>query len=168
MHERLNAIDAHGAPARVARILAGLGFDEDAQHRPLDAFLRRLAHARRRWPRCCSPSPICCCSTSRRTISISRRRCGSRPSCKSYRGSLIVVSHERDLLNNVVDHILHLERGKTTLYPGDYDAFERQRRERQAQAEAVRAKQEAKGRSCKPTSIAGATRRTPRARRRAA
>ena len=38
IHERLNAIDAHGAPARAARILAGLGFDEDAQHRPLESF----------------------------------------------------------------------------------------------------------------------------------
>jgi ATP-binding cassette subfamily F protein 3 len=63
---------------------------------------------------------------------------------KSCRATLIVVSHERDLLNNVVDHILHLDRGKTTLYVGGYDAFERQRRERQAQVEAVRAKQEAK------------------------
>ena len=38
IHERLNAIDAHGAPARAARILVGLGFDEEAQHRPLDTF----------------------------------------------------------------------------------------------------------------------------------
>ena len=63
---------------------------------------------------------------------------------KSYRASLIVVSHERDLLNNVVDHILHLERGEMTLYPGNYDSFERQRRERQAQIEAMRTQQEAK------------------------
>ena len=38
IHERLNIIDAHGAPARAARILAGLGFDEEAQHRPLSSF----------------------------------------------------------------------------------------------------------------------------------
>src|SRR5207344_2391535 len=38
IHDRLNAIDAHGAPARAARLLAGLGFDEEAQHRPLDTF----------------------------------------------------------------------------------------------------------------------------------
>ena len=44
---------------------------------------------------------------------------------KSYRRSLIVVSHERDLLNSVVDYILHLERGGLTLYPGNYDAFAR-------------------------------------------
>ena len=36
IHERLNAIDAHGAPARAARILAGLGFSEEAQHQPLE------------------------------------------------------------------------------------------------------------------------------------
>src|SRR5881398_1313199 len=38
VHERLNAIDAHSAPARAARILVGLGFGEDMQHRPLDSF----------------------------------------------------------------------------------------------------------------------------------
>ena len=42
---------------------------------------------------------------------------------KSYRASLIVVSHERDLLNGVPDHILNLNRGGLSLYPGDYDAF---------------------------------------------
>ena len=43
---------------------------------------------------------------------------------KAYPGTLIVISHERDLLNNVVDAILHLQGGKLTLYPGGYDAFE--------------------------------------------
>src|SRR6478736_3653294 len=38
VHERLNAIAAHSAPARAARILVGLGFDENAQGRPLDSF----------------------------------------------------------------------------------------------------------------------------------
>jgi ATP-binding cassette subfamily F protein 3 len=63
---------------------------------------------------------------------------------KTYRGTLLVVSHERDLLNNVVDHILHLQAGKLTLYSGGYDSFERQRRERQAQAEAQRTAQDAR------------------------
>src|SRR5690606_27050783 len=62
---------------------------------------------------------------------------------KNYRGTVVVISHERDLLNNVVDHILHLEGGKVTLYPGGYDAFERQRAERLAQQEAPRSKQQA-------------------------
>jgi len=57
---------------------------------------------------------------------------------KSYRGTILVISHERDLLNNVVDYILHLEGGKTTLYAGGYDAFERQRAERLAQLASAR------------------------------
>jgi ATP-binding cassette, subfamily F, member 3 len=63
---------------------------------------------------------------------------------KSYRASLIVVSHERDLLNSVADHILHLNRGTLSLYPGNYESFARLRREREAQTEAMRAQQEAK------------------------
>jgi ATP-binding cassette subfamily F protein 3 len=62
---------------------------------------------------------------------------------KDYAGTLIVISHERDLLNNVVDQILHLERGKVTLYAGGYDDFERQRAERAAQIAAARAAQDA-------------------------
>src|SRR3546814_1139611 len=62
---------------------------------------------------------------------------------RGYPGQLIVISHGRDLLNNVVDHILHLEGGKGTLYPGVYDAFERQRAERAAQLAAAKAAQDA-------------------------
>ncbi len=68
---------------------------------------------------------------------------------KSYRRSLIVVSHERDLLNNVVDHVLHLERGGVTLYPGNYDAFARLKRERRAQEDAFRQRQEEKTKKLK-------------------
>ena len=62
---------------------------------------------------------------------------------KAYPGTLIVISHERDLLNNVVDAILHLQGGKLTLYPGGYDAFETQRAERAAQLAAAKASQDA-------------------------
>ena len=146
LHERLNAIDAHAAPARAARILVGLGFDEAAQHRPLDSFSggwrMRVALA----ALAVLGSRTCCCSTSRRTISTSRRCCGSRTSSNPIRATILLVSHERDFLNNVVDHILHLDRGKLTLYPGGYDAFERQRAERQAQLASARAQQEARAR----------------------
>jgi len=62
---------------------------------------------------------------------------------KSYPATLLVISHERDLLNKVVDNILHLEGGKVMLYPGGYDAFERQRAERAAQLAAAKASQDA-------------------------
>ena len=64
---------------------------------------------------------------------------------KGYPATIVVVSHERDFLNNVVDHILHLQNGKITLYPGGYDSFERQRAERMAQLAAAKAKAAAFG-----------------------
>jgi ATP-binding cassette subfamily F protein 3 len=61
---------------------------------------------------------------------------------ESYPHTVIVVSHDRDLLNSVVDAILHLERGKLTLYAGGYDAFEEARREKQRLDLKLRKKQD--------------------------
>ncbi len=143
IHERLNVIDAHGAPARAARILAGLGFDEDAQHQPLSSFSggwrMRVALAALLF----SEPDLLLLDEPSNHLDL-EAEIWLESFLKSYRKTILVVSHERDLLNNVVDHILHLQGGKITLYPGNYDSFERVRRERQAQAEAARAQQEAK------------------------
>jgi ATP-binding cassette subfamily F protein 3 len=143
IHERLNAIDAHGAPARAARILAGLGFDEDAQHQPLETYSggwrMRVALAGLLF----SEPDLMLLDEPSNHLDL-EATIWLESFLKAYRNSIILVSHERELLNNVVDHILHLERGKLALYPGNYDTFERQRRERQAQVAATRAKQEAK------------------------
>src|SRR5262245_28319390 len=82
IHDRLNTIDAHGAPARAARILAGLA---STRGRSIGRSTRYPADGACVWHlrRCCSPSQTCCCSTSHPTISISRRRCGSNPSSSS-------------------------------------------------------------------------------------
>jgi ATP-binding cassette subfamily F protein 3 len=79
---------------------------------------------------------------------------------KNYPGTLVVISHERDLLNNVVDIILHLEGGKVTLYSGGYDSFERQRAERAAQLAAAAASRTRSAPGCRI--ISPATRRAPR------
>ncbi|WP_420607216.1 ABC-F family ATP-binding cassette domain-containing protein [Novosphingopyxis sp.] len=142
IHERLIAIDAHSAPSRAARILAGLGFDEAAQHRPLDSFSggwrMRVALAALLF----SAPDLLLLDEPSNHLDL-EAVLWLEDFLQSYPGTILLVSHERDFLNNVVDHILHLERGGLTLYPGGYDAFERQRAERQAQLASAKAKQEA-------------------------
>jgi ATP-binding cassette subfamily F protein 3 len=140
IHERLNAIDAYAAPSRAARILVGLGFDEEAQHRPLDSFSggwrMRVALASLLF----SNPDLLLLDEPSNHLDL-EAVLWLEDFLKSYRATIVVVSHERDFLNNVVDHILHLGGGKLTLYPGGYDAFERQRAERQAQLASAREKQ---------------------------
>jgi len=146
IHERLNAIDAHSAPARAARILVGLGFDEEMQQQPLDSFSggwrMRVALAALLF----SGPELLLLDEPSNHLDL-EAVLWLENFLKSYRATMLVISHERDFLNNVVDHILHLEGGKITLYPGGYDAFETQRAERLAQLESARnsqAKQRAK------------------------
>ncbi|MDP1027799.1 ABC-F family ATP-binding cassette domain-containing protein [Sphingomonas sp. KR1UV-12] len=140
IHERLLAIDAWAAPARAARILVGLGFDDDMQQRPLDSFSggwkMRVALAALLF----SQPDVLLLDEPSNHLDL-EAVLWLEDFLKGYRATILLVSHERDFLNNVVDHILHLQAGKLTLYPGGYDAFERQRAERLAQQEAARANQ---------------------------
>src|SRR5881397_1828485 len=142
VHERLLAIDAYSAPARAARILLGLGFDEEMQARPLDSYSggwkMRVALASLLF----SQPDLLLLDEPSNHLDL-EATLWLENFLKSYAGTLIVISHERDLLNNVVDTILHLESGKVTLYAGGYDSFERQRAERAAQIAAAKAAQDA-------------------------
>mgnify|MGYP003634068938 CR=1 FL=1 len=140
IHERLNMIEAHSAPARAAKILIGLGFDEQAQQQPMDSFSggwrMRVALAALLF----SQPELLLLDEPSNHLDL-EATLWLENFLTSYQATILVISHERDLLNNVVDHILHLQGGKTTLYPGGYDAFEKQRAERQAQMAASREKQ---------------------------
>lgn len=142
VHERLLAIDAYGAPSRAARILLGLGFDEEMQQRPLDSFSggwkMRVALAALLF----SEPDVLLLDEPSNHLDL-EATLWLENFLKDYAGTLVVISHERDLLNNVVDTILHVERGTLTAYSGGYDDFERQRAERAAQLAAARASQEA-------------------------
>ncbi|KKC23945.1 ABC-F family ATP-binding cassette domain-containing protein [Sphingomonas sp. SRS2] len=142
VYERLMAIDAYTAPSRASTILVGLGFDEEMQQRPLDSYSggwkMRVALAALLF----SEPDLLLLDEPSNHLDL-EATLWLENFLKSYPAMMVVISHERDLLNNVVDHILHLEGGKTILYTGGYDSFERQRAERAAQLAAAKASQDA-------------------------
>ena len=143
IHTRLADIDAHSAPARAARILSGLGFDEAAQNRALSEFSggwrMRVALAAVLF----TQPDLLLLDEPTNYLDLE----GSLwlvEHLKTYPATAIVISHDRDLLDAVCDHILHLDRAKLTLWKGNYSGFEKQRRELMAVQAKVAKKQEDK------------------------
>ena len=130
IQERLVDIDAHAAPARAAQILAGLGFDAAAQGRPCREFSggwrMRVALAAILF----LEPEVLLLDEPTNYLDL-EGTLWLESYLRSYPHTVVIVSHDRDLLNRCVGHILHLERGKLTLYTGGYDDFEETRRERQ-------------------------------------
>ena len=128
---RLVDIDAHAAPARAARILSGLGFDEAAQNRALSEYSggwrMRVALAAVLF----SEPDILLLDEPTNYLDL-EGVLWLTDYLKTCPSTIVVISHDRDLLDDVADHILHLDRGKLSLWTGGYTSFERQRREQQA------------------------------------
>lgn len=142
IHERLLAIDAYAAPSRAAIILTGLGFDDAMQAQPLDSFSGGWKMRVALGALLLSAPDLLLLDEPSNHLDL-EATLWLENFLKTYQGTLIVISHERDLLNNVVTGILHLQNGKLTLYSGGYDAFEAQQAERAAQLAAARAAQDA-------------------------
>ncbi|MDI3306154.1 MAG: ABC-F family ATP-binding cassette domain-containing protein [Acetobacteraceae bacterium] len=135
IHERLIAIRADSAPARAATVLAGLGFDAEAQARPIAEFSggwrMRVALARALF---LEPDLLLLDEpTNHLDLEATMWLEGW---LARFAGAAIIVSHDRDLLDRCVDAIAHLDRGKLTLYSGGFEDFVRIRAERQAQQQA--------------------------------
>ncbi len=139
IHDRLRAIGADAAPARAAAILAGLGFDAEAQARPVDSFSggwrMRVALAAALF---LEPDLLLLDEpTNHLDLEATLWLEGW---LARFGGAALIVSHDRGLLNRAVDSIAHLENGRIATTPGGYDSFVRIRTERLAQraAEAER------------------------------
>jgi ATP-binding cassette subfamily F protein 3 len=127
---RLQDIRAHSAPARAAQILAGLGFNETQQRRPCRDFSGG-------WRMRVSLASVLFLEPEILLLDEPTNYLDLEGTLwlesylKTSPETVLIVSHDRDLLNTAVTSILHLDRGRLMLYSGGYDDFEEARRERQ-------------------------------------
>jgi len=142
IYQRLIEIDADSAPARAAEILAGLGFSTADLDRPMAEFSggwrMRVALAAALFA---EPDLLLLDEPTNYLDLEGALWLEAR--LKKYPHTVLIVSHDRELLNNSVDAILHLSEGKLELYTGGYDAFEKRRAEKNRLLSATRAKQDA-------------------------
>ncbi|MEM6760256.1 MAG: ABC-F family ATP-binding cassette domain-containing protein [Pseudomonadota bacterium] len=140
---RLADIDAWSAEARAATILKGLGFDEAAQKRPCADFSggwrMRVALAAVLF----AQPDLLLLDEPTNYLDLEGALWLEHYIAR-YPHTVLIISHDRGLLNRAVGSILHLEDRKLTLYQGPYDQFARQRTERLALAAAQAKKQEAR------------------------
>ncbi|MBB4228307.1 ABC-F family ATP-binding cassette domain-containing protein [Rhizobium mongolense] len=139
---RLVDIDAHSAEARAASILAGLGFDQDAQQRPASAFSggwrMRVALASVLF----AEPDLLLLDEPTNYLDL-EGTLWLEDYVRRYPHTVIIISHDRDLLNNAVNSIIHLDQKKLTFYRGGYDQFERQKAEADELQTKAKAKNEA-------------------------
>jgi len=141
LHGRFDVIDGYAAPSRAGQLLHGLGFSSGDEQRPVSAFSggwrMRLNLARALM--CRSDLLLLDEPTNHLDLDAVIWLEGW---LRAYAGTLLLISHDRDFLDSVTTHILHIEQQRATLYSGNYSAFERVRAERLASQQSEYQKQQ--------------------------
>jgi len=142
IHTRLADIDAHTAEARASKILSGLGFDHEAQKRSCSSFSggwrTRVALAGTLF----AEPDLLLLDEPSNYLDL-EATLWLESFLRNYQRTLIIVSHDRDLLNNVVTTIAHLDNLKLVKYTGNYDFFEKTRRHQLELLSGMQRKQDA-------------------------
>ncbi len=141
LHAQLDAIDGYNATYRAEQLLHGLGFDQSVFHQKVSTFsggwrIRlNLAQA------LMSPADLLLLDEPTNHLDLDATL-WLEQWLRRYQGTLLLISHDRDFLDNIVSSIVHIEHKQLHLYRGNYSAFEIQRREKLAQQQANYAKQQ--------------------------
>ncbi|GAA0560890.1 ATP-binding cassette domain-containing protein [Halomonas salifodinae] len=143
LHGQIEALDGYSAPARAAQLLVGLGFAQADLSRPLSDFSggwrMRVNLARTLF----MPSDLLLLDEPTNHLDLDALLWLEQWLTR-YPGTLLLISHDRDFLDAVCDHVVHFDRRRLVLYRGNYTAFERSRAEKLAQQQAEAAKQQAR------------------------
>ncbi|QIL21401.1 ATP-binding cassette domain-containing protein [Thermomonas sp. HDW16] len=141
-HQRLEEVNGYDGTARAGRLLHGLGFPAETHEKPVADFSGgwrvRLNVARALM----TPSDLLLLDEPTNHLDLDAV-VWLEEWLKRYDGTLLVISHDREFLDNVTTHILHLHDGKAKLYVGNYTAFERQRAEHLRQQQIAHDKEQA-------------------------
>ncbi|WP_426143854.1 ATP-binding cassette domain-containing protein [Pseudomonas sp. DWP3-1-2] len=142
MHSELDSADGYTADARARKLLAGLGFTNEQMDKPVADFSGGWRMRLNLAQALMCPSDLLLLDEPTNHLDLDAIL-WLEDWLKSYPGTLLLISHDRDFLDAVVDHVAHVEQRKITLYRGGYSAFERARAERLAQQQQAYDKQQA-------------------------
>ncbi|MBA1378405.1 ATP-binding cassette domain-containing protein [Pseudomonas brassicacearum] len=142
LHAELDSADGYTADARARKLLAGLGFTNEQMDRQVGDFSGGWRMRLNLAQALMCPSDLLLLDEPTNHLDLDAI-IWLEDWLKGYPGTLLLISHDRDFLDAVVDHVAHVDQRKLTLYRGGYSAFERARAERLAQQQQAYEKQQA-------------------------